>query len=141
MYQRILFAFVMTNVVAVAIAIGTAFAVDQVSDAPTTAQIDQSTKEAKGSTSEKPQSASSTATPAGQSAKAKPSAGIPKVRKAGSYARLPTKGMVWVNTDTDVFHREGDEWYGKTKHGKYMTEADASKAGYRDANDDLYGKR
>ena len=42
-------------------------------------------------------------------------------------------GMVWVNTDTKVYHREGDRWYGKTKHGSYMTEADAIKAGNRAA--------
>ena len=41
--------------------------------------------------------------------------------------------MVWVNTETRVFHREGDRWYGNTKHGKYMTEADALKAGYRES--------
>jgi hypothetical protein len=45
----------------------------------------------------------------------------------------PNNGMVWVNLDTKVFHRPGDRWYGKTKHGKYMTEADAVKAGYRPA--------
>jgi len=43
----------------------------------------------------------------------------------------PAPGMVWVNTATRVFHREGDPWYGKTKQGKFMTEADAIKAGYR----------
>jgi hypothetical protein len=45
----------------------------------------------------------------------------------------PVKGMVWVNLDTKVFHREGDRYYGTTKNGKFMTEADAVKAGYREA--------
>jgi hypothetical protein len=45
----------------------------------------------------------------------------------------PVKGMVWVNLDTKVFHREGDRYYGATKNGKFMTEADAVKAGYREA--------
>jgi membrane protein involved in colicin uptake len=40
-------------------------------------------------------------------------------------------GKVWVNTKSGVFHREGDQWYGKTKAGKYMTEDEAVKAGYR----------
>jgi len=42
-------------------------------------------------------------------------------------------GMVWVNTDSGVYHKPGMRWYGKTKQGKYMTEADAQKAGYRAA--------
>ena len=45
----------------------------------------------------------------------------------------PEKGMVWVNLRTKIYHREGDRWYGKTKHGKFMSEEDAVKEGYRAA--------
>ncbi len=42
-------------------------------------------------------------------------------------------GMVWVNTDSGIYHKPGTRYYGKTKQGKYMSEADAIKAGYRAA--------
>jgi hypothetical protein len=42
-------------------------------------------------------------------------------------------GVVWINTDTGVYHKQGTRWYGKTKHGKYMLETDAIKAGYKPA--------
>jgi hypothetical protein len=42
-------------------------------------------------------------------------------------------GLVWVNTETHVYHKEGSRFYGKTKKGKYMTEADAMKEGDRAA--------
>jgi len=45
----------------------------------------------------------------------------------------PQKGMVWVNTDSGIFFREGNRWFGKTKEGKFMTEAEALKAGYRES--------
>ena len=52
-------------------------------------------------------------------------------KSSTTEARVPPeKGMVWVNTSSKVYHKEGDRWYGKTKEGKFMTEADAIKEGY-----------
>ena len=38
-------------------------------------------------------------------------------------------GKVWVNTKSNTYHCEGTKFYGKTKGGEYMTEADAKAAG------------
>ena len=46
----------------------------------------------------------------------------------------PEKGMVWVNLDSKRYHKETSAWYGRTKNGKYMSEAEAIKAGYSAAN-------
>jgi hypothetical protein len=43
------------------------------------------------------------------------------------------RGLVWVNTETHVYHKEGSRFYGATKKGKYVSEADAIKQGDRPA--------
>ncbi|MEA5115607.1 MAG: helix-hairpin-helix domain-containing protein [Geobacteraceae bacterium] len=54
--------------------------------------------------------------------------------KAAKPATPPPAGkdMVWVNTETKIYHKAGSQWYGKTKKGSYMTESEAIKAGFRE---------
>jgi hypothetical protein len=57
------------------------------------------------------------------------------VSKSSTASQAPAPGggpgMVWVNTASKVYHCPSDRYYGKTKAGEYMTEADAKSKGNR----------
>jgi hypothetical protein len=46
---------------------------------------------------------------------------------------VASAAKVWVNTSSGKYFRPGQQWYGKTKRGEYMTEAEATRKGYRAA--------
>lgn len=66
-----------------------------------------------------------------------PSAQSPELSPISKY---PIQGnpdvKVWVNTPSHFYHCPGTRWYGTTKHGEYMTQAEAQKK----ANRPAYGK-
>jgi hypothetical protein len=72
-----------------------------------------------------------------------PASSAPKTSKAAAtgaasdpqIASAKSSGMVWVNTDSGVYHK-GGRWYGKTKTGKFMSEGDAKAAGYKASEKD-----
>ncbi|MEG0199309.1 MAG: signal protein [Comamonas sp.] len=70
----------------------------------------------------KPAAAAAAATPA-------PAAKTAKTAAAGGGA-----GKVWANEDSKIYHCQGSRFYGTTKNGKYMTEAEAKAAGMHGAN-------
>jgi hypothetical protein len=74
------------------------------------------------------QTASSKAQASSASASSSPKSNISQSEIAAAKAA----GNVWVNLETGVYHKNG-RWYGRTKNGKFMTEAEAKKAGYRES--------
>ena len=49
-----------------------------------------------------------------------------------AQAHCPSDTVVWLNTNSGIYHEKGMRWYGRTRHGAYVCKKEADAAGYRD---------
>lgn len=80
-----------------------------------------------------PASGSAPATVAAPSSPTTPARRIGPAQAAAQNPAAPGggPGLVWVNTTSNVYHCNGDPYYGRTKNGKYVTEDQAKAMGAR----------
>ena len=127
--------------------VSTAFAKPQAAsgdtNSDTTKKPKRSRKKSKATESvAEPASAAPAPTPGASTPEANPTNTTPasatkKIKTASGnsspeIAAAQASGKVWVNLDSGIYHK-GGRWYGKTKNGKFMTEAEAKAAGYKES--------
>jgi hypothetical protein len=49
-----------------------------------------------------------------------------------AQAHCPRDEVVWLNTNSGIYHEKGMRWYGRTKRGAYVCKREANAAGDRD---------
>lgn len=54
-----------------------------------------------------------------------------KDSKTASKSTRGRAGQVWVNVDSKIYHCKGDQFFGKTKTGQYMTKEEANAKGFQ----------
>jgi hypothetical protein len=90
------------------------------------------TKRTKKSATDAATGQSTTAvTPAKKAMSSAPAGGV----SSAEIQSAKTGGKVWVNTESGIYHK-GGKWFGTTKQGKFMTEQEATRAGYRAAKNE-----
>lgn len=52
--------------------------------------------------------------------------------ESAAQAHCPKDIVVWLNTNSGIYHEKGMRWYGRTKHGAYVCRKEADGAGDRD---------
>jgi len=52
--------------------------------------------------------------------------------ESAAQAHCPRDQVVWLNTNSGIYHEKGMRWYGNTKAGAYVCRKEADAAGDRD---------
>ena len=52
--------------------------------------------------------------------------------ESAAQAHCPRDQVVWLNTNSGIYHEKGMRWYGNTKAGAYVCRKEADAAGNRD---------